>query len=152
MRERIAALELANEMSQGILTYYSRALLSTQNEIQEAKRILGNMSIAFSPEEMSADYKTDSFVVPKRSFMRNTGQTDLAIDEAYMQSIPLHVLSSRFQDTDFSDNIHIRVKYKDGSIGYAISNEAFMSTPKDILISKISQEIATQLVNHMRSQ
>lgn len=149
MQEQIDTLNEANDMCMGLTRWLSNELNITKNEINEAKVILGSMSSALPAEEIYMENNTDTILIPDKRVPLTYSTTDTF---QIAKNIPLHVLASSVSKDKINNSIHTRVKFKDGSVGYAISNEAFMTTPKDFLIQRISQEIAHQLVNHMRSK
>lgn len=58
----------------------------------------------------------------------------------------IHYLITQLRHSDAVGAVHIKVQLKDGSVRYGLSDMALRLMPRDVLIQRISSEIATELL------
>lgn len=142
-RERIAALEQAVAMDRGLLTHVSERKRQLEQEISDAKRIVGRMSVLFKPEAKHLDgparspmhlFTHSAVVDDGRAFFHNQSKT-----------VPLPVMLSMVNRDGLDMAVHCKVLFGDGQWGYAISEEAVLATPEDVLVERIARELAMNI-------
>lgn len=139
-RERIAALEQAITMDRGLLAHVSERKRQLEQEISDAKRIVGRMSVLFEPEVKRLDGPARS---PMHMFTHSAVVDDGgAFFHNQSKTVPLPVMLSRVNKDGLDTAIHCKVLFGDGQWGYAISEEAVLTTPEDVLVERIARELA----------
>lgn len=139
-RERVAELERALQMDRALLTHIGERKRELEQEISDAKRIVGRMSALFEPETKRLDGParspihmfTHSAVMDNgRAFFHNQSKT-----------VPLPVMLSMMSRDRLDMAVHCKVLFDDGQWGYAISEEAVLATPEDVLVERLARELA----------
>lgn len=139
-RERIAALEQAVAMDRGLLAHVSERKSQLEQEISDAKRIVGRMSVLFEPETKHLDGPARS---PMHMFTHSAVVDDgRAFFHNQSKTVPLPVMLSMVKRDGLDMAIHCKVLFGDGQWGYAISEEAVLATPEDVLVERIARELA----------
>lgn len=148
-RERIADLEQAVAMERGLLARVSHFKNLLEQEINEAKRIVGRMSALFEPEVRRLDgparspmhvFTHSAVVDDGRAFFHNRSQT-----------IPLPVMLSMVDKDGLTGSIHCKVVFGDDQWGYALSEEAILAIPEDILVERIAGELAMTIGQQLKA-
>lgn len=139
-RERIAALEQAITMDRGLLAHVSERKRQLEQEISDAKRIVGRMSVLFEPEARRLNGPARS---PMHMFTHSAVMDEgQAFFHNQSQTVPLPVMLSMVNKDGLDMAIHCKVAFGDGQWGYAMSEEAVLATPEDILVERITRELA----------
>lgn len=139
-RERIKELECALTMDRGLLARVSERKRELEKEISDAKRIVGRMSVLFEPEARRLDGPARS---PMHMFTHSAVVDDgKAFFHNQSQTVPLPVMLSMMSSDGLDMAIHCKVAFGDGQWGYAMSEEAVLATPEDILVERITRELA----------
>jgi hypothetical protein len=147
-RERITTLEQALQMDRALLARVGERKRQLEQEINDAKRIVGRMSTLFEPEVRRLDG-------PARSLMRvftHSAVTDdgQAFSHNQAQTIPLPVMLSMVDKDGLAGSIHCKVVFDDGQWGYAISEDAILATPEDILVERIALSLAKNIGQQLK--
>lgn len=74
------------------------------------------------------------------------GPITIPVQSAAIITHRLTVMATDAQRSEFSGQLHIRVKFGDQRFGYAISDAAWRSAPKHVLMRRISEELGYQIV------
>lgn len=146
-RETIAALEtqakslkLASKMNAALLAQVSERKRQLEQEISDAKRIVGRMSVLFEPETKRLDGPARS---PMHLFTHSAVVKEAqAFFHDRSKTVPLPVMLSRMNKDSLDMAVHCKVLFGDGQWGYAISEEAVLATPEDVLVERIARELA----------
>lgn len=139
-RERIAALEQASQIDRELLKHVNKRRSELEKEINDAKRIVGRMSVLFEPEARRLDGPARS---PMHMFTHSAAMDEgQAFFHNQSQTVPLPVMLSMVNRDGLDMAIHCKVMFGDGQWGYAISEEAVLATPKDVLVERICQQLA----------
>lgn len=139
-RERIAALEQAVAMDRGLLAHVSERKRQLEQEISDAKRIVGRMSVLFEPESKHLDGPARS---PMHMFTHSAVVDDgRAFFHNQSKTVPLPVMLSMVKKDGLDMAVHCKVLFGDGQWGYAMSDEAVLATPEDVLVERIARELA----------
>lgn len=142
-RERIAALERAVAMDRGLLAHVSERKRQLEQEISDAKRIAGRMSVLFKPEAKYLDGPARS---PMHLFTHSAVMDDgRAFFHNQSKTVPLPVMLSMVKRDELDMAVHCKVLFGDGQWGYAISEEAVLATPEDVLVERIARELAMNI-------
>jgi hypothetical protein len=142
-RERIAALEQAIVMDRGLLAHVSERKRQLEQEISDAKRIVGHMSVLFEPGATRLDG-------PARGKMQLFSHSAVMEDgapffHAQSKTIPLDVMIATLKSKSggaFDDAVHCKVMFDDRCWRYAISEAALHAIPEDILVERVTRELA----------
>jgi hypothetical protein len=142
-RERIAALEQAVAMDRGLLAHVSERKRQLEQEISNAKRMVGRMSVLFEPGATRLDG-------PARGKMQLFSHSAVMEDStpffhAQSKTIPLDVMIAKVKRTNvdaFDYAIHCEVVFDDDRWCYAVSKEALLAMPKEILVERITRQLA----------
>lgn len=144
-RKLRAAIASANVSNIGLRTN----LELLREEVYSAKRILSQNSVAFEASNMEVHTEELGRLIKLPSVSLPQTYEDFESFSTF-KDIPLNVLAAKARK-DFQQNaLHVRVTLKDKVIGYALSDEALYSTPRKVLIQRMSEEIATMLVNELK--
>lgn len=147
-RERIAALEQAITMDRGLLAHVSERKRQLEQEISDAKRIVGRMSVLFEPEVRRLDGPARS---PMHMFTHSAVMDEgQAFFHNQSKTVPLPVMLSMVNKDGLDMAIHCKVLFGDGQWGYAISEEAVLATPEDVLVGRICQELAMTIGQQLK--
>lgn len=139
-RDRIKELECAITMDRELLRYTTEKKARLEREIEDAKRIVGRMSVLFEPEPRRLDGPARS---PMHLFTQSAVMNEpRAFFHAKSETVPLPVMLSRVHRDIFSRAIHCKVTFDDGQWGYAISQDAVLAMPEDVLIQRVTQHLA----------
>lgn len=148
-RERIAALEKAIAMDRGLLAHVSERKRQLEQEISDAKRIVGRMSVLFEPEARHLDGPARS---PVHMFTHSAVMDrSLAFFHNQSKTVPLPVMLSRMSRDGLDMAIHCKVAFGDGQWGYAMSEEAVLATPEDVLVERITRELAMTIGQQLKA-
>lgn len=142
-RERIAALETKVAMDGVLLRHISDKKAQLEQEIVNAKRMVGRMSVLFEPDAKRFDGPTRDQV---QAFSQSAVMEDSApFFHAKSEVIPLDVMIAKVKKADpaaFNSAIHCQVTFDDGRWHYAISESAMDAMPEDILVERIARDLA----------
>lgn len=139
-RERIAALEQAITMDRGLLAHVSERKRQLEKEISDAKRIVGRMSVLFEPESRRLDGPARS---PTHMFTHSAVMDGPeAFFHSQSQTVSLPVMLSKVHKETLDLAIHCKVAFDDDQWGYAISEQALHAMPEDILIERVTHQLA----------
>lgn len=142
-RERIAALEQAVAMNRGLLAHVSERKRQLEQEISDAKRIAGRMSVLFEPEAKRLDG-------PARGLMYLFTNSSVMDDpspffHAKSETVPLPVMLSRIDKSVLDKSIHCSVMFDDMKWNYALSEMAVQAMPKELLVERVAMRLARQI-------
>lgn len=148
-RERIAALEQAVARDGGLLAHISERKRQLEKEINDAKRIVGRMSVLFEPEARHLDGPARS---PMHMFTHSAVMDEgKAFFHNQSQTVPLPVMLSMVNRDGLDMAIHCKVMFGDGQWGYAISEDAVLATPEDVLVERITRELAMTIGEQLKA-
>jgi hypothetical protein len=139
-RERVAELERALQMDRALLVHVGERKRQLEQEIGDAKRIVGRMSVLFEPEAKRLDGPARS---PMHMFTHSAVVDDgRAFFHNQSKTVPLPVMLSMVNRDGLDMAVHCKVLFGDGQWGYAVSEEAVLATPEDVLVERIARELA----------
>lgn len=130
-----------------------REIRDMREQLRNAVRILGPMSAALPvtttilransrPRVALGDFGS----APQLSSMVGSD----AVSAEYSVR-DLRVMLARLQQDPVMGMVHVRVRFGDDAVGYAISDEAIFHTPADVLLERVTQELAMQLAPQMKN-
>lgn len=143
-----AGLRRALDMDRNLLRHQSIKLNALENEIWEAKRIAVRNSALFDIHEPAPPYRFPEIKAgcPVRLNItddaRSFSQSDLA---AVVADVPLHALLLNIDRDVFEGAVHARVEFAGRKVCYSMTDKAIRLLPRDILIRRVAQELATEL-------
>ena len=145
--ERVAELERALQMDRALLAHVGERKRQLEQEISDAKRIVGHMSVLFEPAVKRLDGPARS---PMHMFTHSAVMDDgRAFFHNQSKTVPLPVMLSKVNKDGLDMAIHLKVLFDDGQWGYAISEEALLSTPEDVLVERLSRHLAMAIGQHL---
>lgn len=152
MRESIERLEVANEMAQELSKHLGKKLRFLEDQIYEATRIAGNMTVLFPAKSIQMDGKArDSIDLPIQQDVK--AYVDMAVFDSVLQVQRLNVMLGAIDIDKLRCATHVKVKFGDERWGYALSDIAIISAPKDSLVKIITREfghvMGTDLKNRL---
>lgn len=148
MREQIAfavnALEEARAGRKNMREMYEEAY----QELDDAKRIAGSMSVLFQPKAMKMRDPVREYVevIPHHPLL--SFDSTSTIKEFRLIRLP--ALLSTIEQDRLQEQVHIRVEYDGGAFGYCITRDTMQYVPNDILLRRVGQEIAKQLISEVK--
>lgn len=146
-RERIAALEQAIHLDRELLKHVGERKRQLEQEISDAKRIAGRMSALFEPEARRLDGPARS---PMHMFTHSAVMDDpKAFFHSQSQTVSLPVMLSRMSKDTLNGAIHCKVVFDDDQWGYAISENAMLSTPEDVLVERVTEHLAMTIARQL---
>lgn len=142
-RQRVAELEQALQMDRALLARVGERKRQLEQEISNAKRMVGRMSVLFEPGATRLDG-------PARGKMQLFSHSAVMEDgrpffHAQSKTIPLDVMIATLKSKGggaFDDAVHCEVMFDDGCWRYAISEAALYAMPEDILVERVTRELA----------
>jgi hypothetical protein len=150
--ERVAELEQALQMDRALLAHVGERKRQLEQEISDAKRIVGHMSVLFDPVAIRLDGPARSEI---QLFSHSAVMEDAApFFHAQSKTIPLDVMIAAVKKKDggaFDSAVHCKVMFDDGCWGYAISEAALRLMPEDILVERIARELAMTIGQQLKS-
>jgi hypothetical protein len=143
MRERVDALEHAHEMDRGLLAYQSGRLRALDDEIESAKRMVGQHCALFGPGSLRLPGRSRGHIemlppAEPASFL-NFDAMEWA---QTVGTIPLTLLLSEVGERSFDGSLHVRVRFGDDTWAYGITRMAARSMPTRDLVQRIAEELA----------
>lgn len=144
MREQLAfAADALDEARQG-RKRLKDMLDDVSQELDDAKRIAGSMSALFQPQAMKMRGSVREYVeVVAQHHPLSLDSMDTLKE---IRSMRLPVLLSHVDQDRLRELVHIRVHYENNVVGYGMTQEMLQIVPKDILVRRIGNEIAHQLL------
>lgn len=142
-RERIANLEQAMLMDRALLEHVSEHKRQLEREIENAKRIAGNMSALFEPGSLHVSGQARDRVFGRT--MPEMPSDPNEICDAMARDIPLDVLLTKVDRDKLSMAIHCNVMFSDHTLRYAVSEDAWRHMPEDILVDRVADALSRQL-------
>ena len=153
MRERIAALDTALFMDRALQKRQRAMIDYLAHELSTARRIAGNLSVLFEtsdrPMRLSGPVQREirvHKVEPLRAPSENSGDAIATT----VQAVPLPVMVADLDQDKMSDAVHTRVCFGDGRWGYAVSGLAIQAMPFDVLVERMSKELALQIAHDLK--
>lgn len=158
-RERIAQLEAARVMDQGLLAHARRELNNAEQAIDHARKVLGNdvslppIERGYHPNPLGGDFQTPE-QMQLASFSWDDERSPVLLEHKVIQ---MRQLLSRIgfldQPRDHSRAVHFYVRLDDGNVAYAIDERAFLQMRSEeleaTLLGPISRELARHLARYL---
>lgn len=146
MREQLENISYAEKMSRELAGHYSDKLRSAKDEIEDAKRIIGQNSALFSPRNHMVNSRSrryDVAIIPDIS-MCDIG--NMPVYSSYKKiSLPVMLLEVQNKDSEvfarLGNQIHMRLDFSDYTIGYACDVDAL----RNMGVDRIAKEVARLL-------
>ena len=156
-RERIAQLEAARVMDQGLLAHVRRGLNDAEQVIDHARKVLGNdvslppIERGHHPNPLGGDFQTPEQM---RSFSWSDERSPMLLEHKVIQMRQLlSRIEFRDQLRDNSREVHFYVRLDDGNVAYAIDERAFLQMRCEeleaTLLGPISRELARHLARYL---
>lgn len=148
-RERIAQLESARAMDQGLLAHVRRKLNDAEQVIDHARKVLGNdvalppLDRGYHPSPLGGDFR---MAEPTRSFSRTDKNSPIFLEHKVIQ---MRQLLSRIEFRDYPRAVHFYVRLDDGNVAYAIDERAFLQMRSDELEATLLGPITRELARHL---
>ena len=145
-KKRKAALIIKNlERGNSLLR---REKIRSQDLMRDCIRVLGENFVGLSLKTISSPMADEFLRVHSQSFSDSVdymSEQDMAANISYMV-YEIGALRSKVQRDKIDKSVHFRVRHPEtGEFAYCISREVMEELPSDILIKRVSSEIAYQL-------
>lgn len=150
LQENVANLNRSIELANGLTAHQSKKIRALEDEIDRAKRIAGPFSALFEPEVMLVEGE------PRRSvrlpvFPGLPGvESGQPLDQLTIEAIDLEMLLTSVDESVLRRMLHARVEFAGEEIHYAVSNAAVSGIPDALLVRRMAEELARQLVRGLR--
>jgi len=114
------------------------------------------MSIAFPAEQFDTDFPTVREALLAEVRMPVDTQYSMAeameicarpITEHFIEAIPLSLLITSVERQDFSRRVHCNVKFRDETVGYAMTEAAWHTLSRKEKFERIHKAVAFDLTN-----
>ena len=152
-KKRKAAAEIKNLQYEN--TGLKREKLASTDLMRDCIRVLGNNFIGLPAKTITSSICGDFLRVPQELFEQNASYMsgpELA-DSLVCIVHEIGAMRSEVQHNKIMRDVHFRVRHPaTGEISYCIGRETMENMPPDILIKRISTEIAEQFSRAMSSQ
>ena len=148
-RERIAQLESARAMGQGLLAHVRRELNDAEQVIDHARKVLGNdvalppLERGHHPNPLGGDFRMEE---PTLSFSCNDKHSPIFLEHKVIQ---MRQLLSRIEFRDYPRAVHFYVRLDDGNVAYAIDERAFLQMCSEELEATLLGPITRELARHL---
>lgn len=148
-RERIAQLESAHAMDQGLLAHVRRKLNNAEQVIDHARKVLGNdvalppLELGHHPNPLGGDFR---MAEPTCSFSCTDKHSPVFLEHKVIQ---MRQLLSRIEFRDYPRAVHFYVRLDDGNVAYAIDERAFLQMRSDELEATLLGPITRELARHL---
>lgn len=143
MREQVANAILMLEETRASRKRMKELLDEVSQELDDAKRIAGEMSVLFKPKPVRMNSVREYVEVVAHTHMLSMDSIETI---QAIKSMRLPVLLSSIEQDMLKEMVHVRVHYDGGALGYAVTQQTMRSVPKDILLRRVGSEIAHQLI------
>lgn len=150
MREQIANALQTLEDTRSSRKRMKELFDEVSQELDDAKRIAGSMSIMFKPTSIKMRGSVREYVEvisQNHPLSLDSMETMQAI-----RSMRLPLLLSTIDQDRLKEMVHVRVHYENNAVGYGITQEVMHCVPKDILLQRVGLEVAQQLLQQISNQ
>lgn len=146
LKQKESDLQVWVAMHRSLLEKNTNLVLALKEEISEAKRIAGHMSVMFNPPtvKIHGDIRETVYADAMQP-MRNPG--DPVPETMRWERIPLDVLIAGIQGDAFDRAIHFRAEFDGNRVAYALAHGAYGLIPRDVLIKRMARALADQMVS-----
>lgn len=147
MREQIARVTAAHALDQGLLRRTTSRLRDVQDEVNRAKRIVGEHSGLFDPVSMTLPGRRSRIEIPLCSAGLGTTPLLGAVPDVAFRSIPLDMLLAETRTDPSTCGHHVIVRYGEHQWGYAFDRETLATAAQRMMaVIHIAETLARQIV------
>lgn len=152
MREQLENLGNAEKMSRELAKHYGDKFRDAKDEIEEAKRIIGENSALFTPQRQRVDSRSRRYDVAMMPAIEMYDVGRMPANLSYKRiSLPVMLLEVQEKDKEafarLGNQIHMRLHFADDTIAYACDAEAL----RYIGVNNIAREIARLLHDKLQT-
>lgn len=155
LQESIRQCQEAKEMTDGLNRWLSSRHEKDVSTLKRVEEVLGKNNALLEPKLnfCNAPFPGQRHVeVPSMQIpMQDCCPTD-TVTTLQLHSKVLYLLNLIKDEDPIKDAIHMKFQYMDGSVGYAISKEAMYQIPGNLLIERMSEEMARLLVQNFNQE
>ena len=147
LKTTIETLKQKMHMDQGLLSLVRSKLGRLEDEIAEAKRIIGERSVLFPPTVVELESMHSHIRLPTNQMpiYKYDLHSPIEIRQTHVE-LPVMLTSIQEKFHEF----HCVVDFGKGVWGYAISHESLRKMPPDIAARRISEQLARAIVSDLR--
>jgi len=153
MRERIGNLEEAIFMDRALQKRQRAMIDDLAQELANARRITNNLAVIFEasdrPMQLSGPARREIQVM--KQLQLKPSSIDSWGEHAGVEQLPLPVMVAELDQDKLAGAIHTRVRFGDGQWGYAVSELAIQAMPFDVLVERLTKELAHQIAHDLKS-
>ena len=145
LTEQLSSASEALGLSKGLSDHLGNELRGAREEISEAKRIAGEMSILFPAGKMDVPGVPRRHIQVQIDARKRIGLSAPCEQAAHFERLSLPVMMSCIDSDVFRRCIHLDVKFDDGRWGYAVEKEVLAMLPSDIIYGRILRALSRQI-------
>jgi len=152
-RKQIEELRHGIDMANGLASHIRHKLDEARQIVADCTRVVGNNFIAMPPDSVevrSLDRLMPSWRFAATKPLPSFGSIDDIAEMAHFIDIAGDVLRLNTGNSDIDMAKHIKFTLGNKCVGYAITQQAMQLMPKDMLVSKISREMAEMMVSEFK--
>lgn len=155
LKNQIEECQNAKAMTDGLNRWLSERHHQDVEILQNVTRVLGDNHALLPPKiQASNENSTDApsrFTIARFELPSSMPPGDGPITDSAIYHNVMNALSLVKRYDEVTNYTHVEFKYKDGKVGYAISESALHQMPEDILIGMVSKEMAKMLVHNLKN-
>lgn len=150
LKQELENQKEALEMANGLNAYLSKNNDKNIDTLRQVRSILGEHTALLDPQTQIIEAGPGSDLIELARVARNQNMFaypgDQAINDYNLHRDVLYLLNFVKHDDPLNLATHLEFRYKDGRVGYAISEFAMQNLPEDLLTGQIANEMAKMLV------
>lgn len=156
LKQELENQKEALKMANGLNDYLSKNNNKNVDMLQNVRRVLGEYTALLDPQTQNIEASPRSDLIELARVARNQNMFaypgDQAINDYSLHRDVLYLLNFVKHDDPLNLATHLEFRYKDGKVGYAISEQAMQNLPEDYLAGQIANEMAKMLVQNYRKK
>lgn len=155
LQESIRQCQEAKEMTDGLNRWLSSRHEKDVSTLRRVEEVLGKNSALLEPKQQFSETPAESqrsiSIASMETPSYSHAMSNDAIIDMELHSTVLYLLTLVKKHDPTADAIHMEFCYKDGKVGYAISEQAMTSIPAELLIQHVSAEMAKMLIQEFKA-
>lgn len=162
LRQQVAAMasdvqrmDTARQMAEALAAHIGRKNRELEKMFQDTRKVLGNHFCSFPPSEFALDRIPPVLMLPLATRLDATSiyTTESIVRDIACATQYLDVILTSVEMDKIRAATHVRVTsgYHD-QFGYALSREARMMMPKDVMIERLSSELAHIMAQEFKKE
>lgn len=150
LQEEVQRYKDALDLQTGLSRHLASEHDHDVSVLRRVKEVLGEYTAVLDPQTQIIEASPGNNLIELPRITRNQNMFaypgDQAINDYSLHRDVLYLLDLVKHDDDINLATHLEFRYKDGKVGYAISELAMQNLPEDLLTGQIANEMAKMLV------